>query len=109
KKFRSVEEGQIGGSGWESNPSLRGSARSQTALKAAQVTRPESLPRLEKNDSSRGAESARNGFRHVIDQPDTVWTPVGPCSPPKTDYIARQRDDKCTAATHLPARIQPDG
>ena len=34
-----------GGSGWESNPPLQGSARSQTALKAAQVTRPESLPR----------------------------------------------------------------
>ena len=33
-----------GGSGWESNPPLRGSARSRTALKAAQVTRPESLP-----------------------------------------------------------------
>lgn len=34
-----------GGSGWESNPPLQGSARSRTALKAAQVTRPESLPR----------------------------------------------------------------
>jgi integrase len=36
-----------GGSGWESNPPLRGSARSRTALKAAQVTRPESLPRAD--------------------------------------------------------------
>lgn len=36
---------RVGGSGWESNPPLRGSARSRTALKAAQVTRPESLPR----------------------------------------------------------------
>jgi hypothetical protein len=35
---------RAGGSEWESNPPLRGSARSQTALKAAQVTRPESLP-----------------------------------------------------------------
>ena len=33
-----------GGSAWESNPPLRGLARSRTALKAAQVTRPESLP-----------------------------------------------------------------
>jgi hypothetical protein len=33
-----------GGSGWESNPPLRGSTRSRTALKAARVTRPESLP-----------------------------------------------------------------
>jgi len=38
-----------GGSGWESNPPLRGSARSRTALKAAQVTRPESLPRLSRS------------------------------------------------------------
>jgi len=35
----------IGGSGWESNPPLPVSAGSRTALKAARVTRPESLPR----------------------------------------------------------------
>ena len=33
-----------GGSGWESNPPPRGLNRGQTALKAARVTRPESLP-----------------------------------------------------------------
>jgi len=33
-----------GGSGWESNPPLPGLAGSRTALKAARVTRPESLP-----------------------------------------------------------------
>ena len=42
---RADELAPDGGSGWESNPPLRGLARSRTALKAAQVTRPESLPR----------------------------------------------------------------
>ena len=62
----SLSVAPIGGSGWESNPSLRGSARSQTALKAALVTRPESLPRLEKHDSSRRARrrSTRLSWRH---------------------------------------------
>ena len=38
-------KGTLGGSGWESNPPLRVLPHSRTALKAARVTRPESLPR----------------------------------------------------------------
>lgn len=34
----------VGGSGWESNPPPRELPRGRTALKAARVTRPESLP-----------------------------------------------------------------
>src|SRR5262249_51164361 len=49
----------VGGSGWESNPPLRASARSRTALKAAQVTRPESLPGVADHKEAPSAKAAR--------------------------------------------------
>jgi len=61
----------VGGSGWESNPPLRGSARSRTALKAAQVTRPESLPRGRTRTTQADGERKPGGsgdlsFQHLF-------------------------------------------
>ncbi len=92
-KVRNVEEGQTirghsccrrsgspcrsahdGGSEWESNPPLRGSARSRTALKAAQVTRPDSLPRCSDDDSRGISSPAPREQRHRYHAAQhTVW------------------------------------
>ena len=61
-----INTASVGGSGWESNPPARRLGRARTALKAARVTRPESLPTKER----RGLSQPRTAtpFRMVTDR-----------------------------------------
>src|SRR5262249_14766791 len=62
----------VGGSGWESNPPLLVSANSQTALKAARVTGPESLPRASEVQAYKRLDAKSKGSHLAVTKPAHV-------------------------------------